>query len=114
MNKNVKLSNNEFLSIYTGVLFGENMSVVKNAFEKLYDYCGTPYTAKILHEIFKNYIDENRPDLSNAIKQLGDIKIYRWKNVDKQLNNYLSKFKNIIGSEYVVINEQSKDDEIEM
>lgn len=105
----IKLKSNEFLSIYTGFVLGENFSVVTRGLEKLYDARKDeipPYTAELLAKNFRNYINKNRPDLARAVKELGKF------NLQDGVDTIVAKFEEIIGSNVVEISKLSNAEDL--
>ncbi len=109
----VKLSNEEFIALYQGV--GKSFSTVVSAVVKVYGF--VPYTLEVLDCIdqFKKEIDKSRPDLVKLMKKLGDYE--KTPNVDEidQVNDYLKRFKEIIGDQEIEVEnlKYEMDEEIE-
>lgn len=97
----VKLTNEEFIALYKGLC--RSFSTVVSAVEKVYGF--VPFTMEVIdcHEQFKKEIDNNRPDLVKLMKKLGDYE--KTPNVDEidQLNDYLERFKEIIGDQEIEV-----------
>lgn len=102
----IKLTSNEFLSIYTGRIIGESFDVVTNALGKLYNVNGAeigPATATCLAQNFRAYIQENRKDLAEAVKEIESLKYDRKRDKNTQINEYVKNFEKIIGKNTITI-----------
>lgn len=101
----VKLTNAEFLSLYTGVLLADSFQCVIDACEKVYGF--SPYTLTTIKckEVFEKEINKNRPDLKKALKELGKFEIKKGQGVNEAVNEYIGRFEQITGSKYVEVAE---------
>lgn len=101
--KTVLLDANEFLSFYTGRLLGESFDIVKSAVEKLYGGSST-LSPIVYQESFIKFINNTRPDLCDAIQNIGPFTKTAGSDIMKDIETYVNKFKKEIGSDTVEIN----------
>ena len=107
----VKLTSNEFLSLYTGKVMGENFEVVKSAMQKVYGF--DPFdpengvedpelvTVK-LQKKFSEHVNENYKELADVVNELGEFKA-KEDGTMEELNSYVNDFEDLIGSQEVEV-----------
>jgi len=103
------LTSTEFLSLYTGVVMGNDFEVVKSALKKVYGF--DPYDEKNqvenpaemtfkMQEKFRNYIDENYAEIKDVMDDLGEFKPDD-DNSDEKVDEYINNFELLFGAEEV-------------
>ena len=104
----VFLTSNEFLSLYTGILLGDDFSVVTNGLSKVFDYpVLTLDTVKSAQE-FRRYINLYRPDLFSVMKKIGKFVKDESLDINKQVDEYVKKFEREFGSSKVAVQKLNK------
>ena len=112
----VKLTSNEFLSLYTGILLGDDVSVVESAMKKVYginpyDYCKTQEEADDLtlqfQENFKKHVDKNYKNLAGVVEKMGEFKPKSedLNKIIEEVHDYVKGFEENIGSKEVVVDQ---------
>lgn len=95
--KKIILTSNEFLSIYTGYLLGENFSVVLNGLEKYFGYPVTTVETIECAKKFRQQISKSNPELVSVMNKLGNFKKDRNIDINTQINNYVERFEQMYG-----------------
>ena len=112
----ITLTSAEFLSFYNGILFMEDFSIIPKTCEKIFGFY--PIKLKTIHNCFKQFkkeINNQRPDLVEAVNRLGPFVKEDSNEVMDQIKEYCSKFEKIIGSNRIKIKPiQYEDNQIEM
>lgn len=95
--KKVNLTSKEFLSIYTGFVFGENFSIVLHGLSKYFGSSVTTLDASRCAKIFRQQIYKSKPELIKVMNNLGNFKRNVNIDIDTQINDYVSKFEQMYG-----------------
>ena len=101
----IALTSEEFLSLYTGYVLGDDFNVVKSALKKVYGYDPFDENSGILNpeevtiqlqKQFHEYIDQNYNELAQAAQELGAFKS-NGGDVKKEVKEYVDNFENMAG-----------------
>lgn len=103
MEKKVNLTTSEFLSLYTGWLFGPSFDTVTDACEKVFGF--SPYTLTTVEcaKQFRKAIDKNRPELAAMVKSCGQIQ-------KGHTDEFMKSFEEKLGSDTVEVSAQKFQD----
>ena len=98
----VKLTTAEFLSLYTGVLLLKNFNKFCKAQEKVFGVYPESTMATIAYSNkFREYIDNNNPELAQIVKELGKFKHLDNNDVFKEIEDYCNKFETMTGKKQI-------------
>ncbi|MBQ8845293.1 MAG: hypothetical protein IJ008_04710 [Clostridia bacterium] len=99
MEKKVNLTTGEFLSLYTGWLFGPSFDTVTDACEKVFGFSPYTLTTTECANQFRKAIDKNRPELAAMVKSCGEMQKGR-------KDEFMKAFEEKLGSDTVEVSTQ--------
>ena len=120
--KDISLTSREFLSLYTGVLMGDDFEIVRSAIEKVYgidpfnmdNEIENPEELTVkLQNNFREYINEHNKELVEIMNTIGEFKSNDQENVIEEINQYVNNFEELNKSDEIEISVPEFDKEVE-